>query len=116
MRYVVAEFADMKFSTDGRLVYFSTPAWATSSAVHVVDTTTRKEHLVCPGSLLQVIHSPKGDQLVVSQKRYSNGAYWRKYLLTTRKRNRTAYPLPLRSADTYSLIGVCSAISNWRIA
>src|ERR1700732_2717130 len=85
VRYLVAD--DLRFSTDGRLFYFNTPAWGTSAAVHVVDTTTRKEHFVCPGSLLQVIHSSKGDQLVVSQKRYhpapQYGAYWRKYLFTT---------------------------------
>jgi hypothetical protein len=86
MRYVVAEFDDLKFSANGRLVYFNTPAWATSPAVHVVDTTTGKEHFVCPGYLVQVLHSAKGDHLVVSQKRYHpapGGAYWRKYLLTT---------------------------------
>jgi hypothetical protein len=87
VRYLVAQFNDLKFSTDGRLVYFDTPAWGTSAAVHVVDTTTGKEHFVCPGSILQVVHSSKGDQLVVSQKRYhpapQYGAYWRKYLLTT---------------------------------
>jgi hypothetical protein len=85
MRYVVAEFNDLQFSTDGRLVYFNTPAWATSSAIHVVDTTTGKEHFVCAGHLVQVLFSAQGDRLVVDQKRYhpQGGSYGRKYLLTT---------------------------------
>src|SRR5688572_7608645 len=40
---LIAGFEDVQFSSDGRLVYFVTPAWATSGAVHVVDTTNRKE-------------------------------------------------------------------------
>ena len=39
---VIATFSDIQFSSDGRLVYFVTPAWATSSAVHVVDSLTTK--------------------------------------------------------------------------
>lgn len=33
MSTVVAQFLDLKFSPDGRLVYFETPAWATSVAL-----------------------------------------------------------------------------------
>jgi hypothetical protein len=39
MSSVVAQFNELRFSPDGRLVYFETPAWATSGALHVVDTT-----------------------------------------------------------------------------
>jgi hypothetical protein len=39
---VIAGFWNLQFSTDGKLVYFSTPAWTTSPAIHVVDTTTCK--------------------------------------------------------------------------
>ena len=65
MRYVVAAFEDLRFSSDGRLVYFTTPAWATSGAVHVVDTTNRSERFVCDGAIIKVIPSARGDRLVV---------------------------------------------------
>ena len=35
---VIAAFETLQFSTNGKLLYFVTPAWATSGAVHVVDT------------------------------------------------------------------------------
>ena len=40
---VIAGFENLQFSTNGKLLYFVTQAWATSGAVHVVDTTNRKE-------------------------------------------------------------------------
>src|SRR3954470_3772875 len=40
---VIGAFENLQFSTTGKLLYFVTPAWATSGAVHVVDTTNRKE-------------------------------------------------------------------------
>jgi hypothetical protein len=44
MKDVVAAFGNLQFSSDGKLVYFNTPAFATTGAVHVVDTTTCREH------------------------------------------------------------------------
>ena len=34
IKNVVAGFENLKFSTDGKLVYFTTPAFATCGAVH----------------------------------------------------------------------------------
>ena len=74
VQQVIATFTDLQFSTDGRLVYFVTPAWATSGAVHVVDTTNRKERFVIAGNGLKVI--PTGeykDCLLLAQHRYFLG-------------------------------------------
>jgi hypothetical protein len=79
---VIAAFENLQFSTNGKLLYFVTPAWATSGAVHVVDTTNRKERYVFPGNDLKVV--PRGeykDSLVVQQHRYFVGGgsydwYW----------------------------------------
>jgi hypothetical protein len=74
MKNVIATFENVQFSSDGRLVYFVTPAYATSGAVHVVDTTNGKEHFVMSGNGLEVI--PKGeyrDCLLVQQHRYFLG-------------------------------------------
>ena len=66
MSTVVAQFLDLKFSPDGRLVYFETPAWATSVALHVVDTTNGREHFICAGG----IDSFRGNNLVTEESVY----------------------------------------------
>ena len=79
---IIAAFENLQFSSNGRLVYFISPAWATSGAVHVVDTTNGKERYLFPGNDLEVIHSGKyRDHLLVNQHRYFIGAgsydwYW----------------------------------------
>lgn len=83
MSQVVAAFKDLRFSSDGRLVYFTTPAWATSGAVHVVNTTNREEHFVCDGAIIKVISTAQGDRLVVGKRKYdANGGYWQNFLVT----------------------------------
>lgn len=71
---IIAGFDDIQFSSDGKLVYFLTPAWATSAALHVVDTTTGKERFLLPGNQLEVMHAGKyRDHLLVNQHRYFVG-------------------------------------------
>jgi hypothetical protein len=75
MESVIGGFETLQFSTDGKLLYFVTPAWATSGAVHVVDTTKRKERYLFPGNNLKVV--PVGeykDCLLVQQHRYFVGS------------------------------------------
>jgi hypothetical protein len=63
-----------QFSSDRRYVYFTTPAWTTSPAVHVVDTTNAKEHIVCPGGSVEVLRSGEyRDCLLVQQRHYFFG-------------------------------------------
>jgi dipeptidyl aminopeptidase/acylaminoacyl peptidase len=82
MDNVIAGFGKTQFSSDGRYVFFTTPAWATSDAVHVVDTTNGREHFVCPGTDLEVLPSGQyRDCLLVRQHRYFLGGgsfdwYW----------------------------------------
>ena len=79
---VIAAFENLQFSTNGKLLYFVTPAWATSGAVHVVDTTNRKERYLFPGNNLKVVPSGEyKDCLLVLQHRYFVGGgsydwYW----------------------------------------
>jgi hypothetical protein len=71
---LIAAFESLQFSTNGKLVYFVTPAWATSGAVHVVDTTNRKERYLFPGNEVKTV--PAGeykDCLLVQQHRYFLG-------------------------------------------
>ena len=79
---ILANFSKSQFSSDGRSVYFVSDAWATSGAVHVVDTTNRKEHFVCAGSDLEIVRAGEyKDCLLVQQHRYFIGGgsydwYW----------------------------------------
>ena len=82
MESVIAAFQNLQFSSNGKLLYFVTPAWATSGAVHVVDTTNRKERYLFPGNDLKIV--PAGeykDCLLTQQHRYFIGGgtydwYW----------------------------------------
>lgn len=74
MQSVIATFEDVQFSSDGRYVFFVTPAYVTSGAVHILDTTNGKEHFLMAGSGLEVIHSGEyRDCLLVGQHRYFLG-------------------------------------------
>jgi hypothetical protein len=71
---VIAAFDNLQFSTNGKLLYFVTPAWATTGAVHVVDTTNRKERYLFAGNELKIVPSGEyKDCLVVQQHRYFVG-------------------------------------------
>jgi hypothetical protein len=82
MESLIGGFENLQFSTNGKLLYFVTPAWATSGAVHVVDTTNSKERYLFPGNDLKVVKSGEyKDCLLVQQHRYFVGGgsydwYW----------------------------------------
>ena len=82
MESVISAFENLQFSSNGKLVYFVTPAWTTSGAVHVVDTTNRKERFLFPGNGLKAVPSGEfKDCLLVQQHRYFVGGgsydwYW----------------------------------------
>jgi hypothetical protein len=82
MESVIGGFENLQFSTNGKLLYFVTPAWATSGAVHVVDTTNRKERYLFPGNNLKIVTAGEyKDCLLVQQHRYFVGSgsydwYW----------------------------------------
>jgi hypothetical protein len=79
MSTVVAQFKELRFSPDGRLVYFETPAWATSGALHVVDTTTCREHFICAGGM----EGFRGNNVVVVETAYTaKGHQYQRFLLT----------------------------------
>ena len=71
---LIAGFDNLQFSTNGKLLYFVTLAWATSGAVHVVDTTNRKERFLFPGNDLRLVTGGEyKDCLLVQQHRYFIG-------------------------------------------
>jgi dipeptidyl aminopeptidase/acylaminoacyl peptidase len=79
---ILAEMSTPQFSSDGRRIFFETSAWTTSSAVHVIDLSTKKEQFVCAGNGLEVIRSGEyKDCFLVQQHRYFIGGgsydwYW----------------------------------------
>ena len=84
----ICDFANMQFNSIGALLYFETPAWATSGAIHVLDLATGKERLFLPGNGLQVLARCRNaryrDDVIAAQHRYFvfSGSYDWAFLFT----------------------------------
>jgi hypothetical protein len=77
-------FDQKQFSSDGRRLYFLSPGWVTSAALHYYDFARRAVQYVAPANTVIVLNFCKGDhrdQLVLNQHRYFIGGgsydwYW----------------------------------------
>jgi hypothetical protein len=69
----LCDFRSKQFSSDGQRLYFLTPGWVTSAALHVYDMHSRDDHFVLPATDLLVLNfcgSKYKDSLVVRTRRY----------------------------------------------
>ncbi len=69
----LCDFRSKQFSSDGTRLYFLTPGWATSGALHVFDLRTHEEHFLVPATDLLVLNfcaNRYKDDLVVQSHRY----------------------------------------------
>ncbi len=69
----LCDFAGKQFSSDGRRLYFLTPGWATSGALHIYDMRTGEERFLLPANgLLVLSFCPNAykDDLVIQSHRY----------------------------------------------
>ena len=69
----LCDFRDKQFSADGKRLYFLTPGWATSGALHVLDMRSGDEHFVIPANdvlVLSFCPNKYKDDLVVLMHRY----------------------------------------------
>lgn len=69
----LCDFRSKQFSADGRRLYFLTPAWASSGALHVYDLRAGEEHFLMPAKGVLVLSFCKNrykDDLVVLSRRY----------------------------------------------
>ncbi len=69
----LCDFRNKQFSADGRRLYFLTPGWATSGALHVIDMRSGDERFVTPANNLLVLSFCRNkykDDLVVLVHRY----------------------------------------------
>ncbi|HUI14801.1 MAG TPA: hypothetical protein VL048_15190 [Xanthobacteraceae bacterium] len=69
----LCDFRNKQFSSDGRRLYFLTPGWATSGALHVIDMRDSDERFVMPANdflVLSFCTNKYKDDLVVLQHRY----------------------------------------------
>ena len=77
LKDVVAHIHDdfIKESTDGKLIYFITSAWAVSGAIHVVNVDGSGHKFLMPGNEIHIVQEGeyKG-HLLVQQHRYFVGA------------------------------------------
>jgi hypothetical protein len=84
----ICAFDNAQFSSSGRLLYFETPAWATSGAIHVLDLSTGKERFFIAGDGVKVLatcRDPKyRDDIIAGQHRYFvfSGSYDWDFLFT----------------------------------
>ncbi|MBI4388954.1 MAG: PD40 domain-containing protein [Nitrospinae bacterium] len=63
MKNVIAEFGNKTFSPDSKTIYFDTPAWAVSHAIHAVDIDGKNERFITPGSLVRVVKEPLSPEI-----------------------------------------------------
>jgi hypothetical protein len=86
-------FQGMQFSSKGNLLYFETPAWATSGAIHVYDFRAGKEHFVVDGDDVMVLakcaEPDFRDKLIVTQHKYFvfGGSYDWPWLISPEGKN-----------------------------
>jgi hypothetical protein len=69
----LCDFRNKQFSADGRRLYFLTPGWATTGALHVIDMLNGEERFVMPANdvlVLSFCRNKYKDDLVVLQHRY----------------------------------------------
>lgn len=66
-------FTEKQFNSDGRLLYFLTPGWATSGALHVYDFKTQRERFVVDASGLFVLSKCRNehkDRVAIMRHKY----------------------------------------------
>lgn len=69
----LCDFKSKQFSSDGRRLYFLTPGWATSGALHVYDRRSGAQRFLLPANDLLVLNfctNKYKDDLVVLMHRY----------------------------------------------
>lgn len=69
----LCEFSRKQFASDGRTMFFLTPAWATTAALHALDTRSKAERFVVAANDALVLGGCTGelrDHLVLQQHRY----------------------------------------------
>jgi hypothetical protein len=69
----LCDFRSKQFSSDGRRLYFLTPAWAASGALHVYDMRAGEERFLMPAKGILVLSfcpNRYKDRLVVLSRRY----------------------------------------------
>ena len=90
----LCDFRSKQFSSDGRRLYFLTPGWATSGALHVYDMRNSDERFVLPANDLLVLNfcsNKYKDDLVVEPHRYFllGGSYDWYWLYDSGRQERT---------------------------
>ena len=76
---------NLQFSPDSKILYFATSAWATSGAIHAINTNGKNLRFVTPGNEYRVVMDGKyTSDLIVTQHRYreQGGSYDWDWLLT----------------------------------
>src|SRR3989338_29465 len=76
---------DLQFSPDSKTLYFATSAWATSGAIHAIDSDGKNLRFITAGNEYHVVtHGKYRGDLIVNQHRYHDqgGSYDWDWLFT----------------------------------
>ena len=60
---IIYQFNGKEFSPDSKTIYFITPAWTTSSAIHAVDIDGSDERFVMHGYSFEVVREPLSEKI-----------------------------------------------------
>src|SRR5207237_1500882 len=92
----LCDFRSKQFSADARRLYFLTPAWASSGALHVYDMRAGEEHFLMPAKGLLVLsfcpNKYKDHLIVLSRRNLLLGGSYDWYLLYDSKCNNVLCP------------------------
>lgn len=83
-KHQLCDFRQKQFSSDGRRLYFLTPGWTTSDALHVLDMRSGDERYLMPANDLLVLsfcpNKYKDDLVVLAHRYFALGGsydwYW----------------------------------------
>lgn len=81
----IVDAEDLQFSLDSKKLYFLTPAWVTSAALHVINVDGSDEHYVIPANAYEIIAKGeyKNDLIVDSHRYFLGGGSYDWYWLYT---------------------------------
>src|SRR5258706_14478646 len=81
----LAKFSNPQFSPDSKRIYFTSEAWVTSPAIHMLELSSGKERFLTAGNLIEIINRGEyKNNLIVGQHRYflAGGSYDWIWLIT----------------------------------
>jgi len=104
---VIYSFQDKTFSPDSQTIYFVTPAYAVSDAIHAVDINGKNDRYITDGNTVQVVREPLSPDIKKYLAETLQEDDWRIY---PRKMGPTLIEKALKDDVTGYLIVECNGV------